>query len=175
MTSVKIPANIGDEDVTIETDVISNDVPLLLSKDAMKKATTVVDFQNDKVTMFGKDINLKFTSSGHYVIPLNGNSRVAYQNDRDMPIKVLFSNSHKIQEANDEEKKKMSMKIHRQFSHANGNRLKQLLKDGGINDSEMLRIIETIHDKCEICIKYKKPPPKSIVCVPPGTAGKIIQ
>ena len=166
MTCAMIPANICGKDITIETDVIGNDIPLLLSKEAMKKANTVIDFQNDKISMFGKEINLKFTSSGHYAIPINSNSRVAYHDSREKSIPVYFSNLDKIEHANYSEKNKMCIKIHRQFSHASGKRLKKLLVDGGITDKEMLKIIETIHDNCEICVKYKKPPPKPIVCTP---------
>ena len=80
-TCVKIPAHIGNRDLMIETDVISNDVPLLLSKDAMKRANTVIKFQSDEVSMFGKNINLKFTTSGHYAIPISKNERVAHQDE----------------------------------------------------------------------------------------------
>ena len=37
----------------------------------MKKAGTKIDFVKDKVIIFGKEISLQFTSSGHYAIPLN--------------------------------------------------------------------------------------------------------
>ena len=35
--AVTIPATIGKDDVLIKTDAIQNDIPLLLSKDSMKK------------------------------------------------------------------------------------------------------------------------------------------
>ena len=37
----------------------------------MKKAGTKLDFVNNKVIIFGKEISLQFTSSGHYAILLN--------------------------------------------------------------------------------------------------------
>ena len=70
---VKIPVCIGRRNVFLETDVIDGDLPLLLSKDAMKKAEMNIDFTNDSVTIFGRTQKLMFTSSGHYCIPL-GNS-----------------------------------------------------------------------------------------------------
>ena len=36
----------------------------------MKWANTVIDFKNNYVELFGKEINLFFTSSGHYCIPI---------------------------------------------------------------------------------------------------------
>ena len=35
------------------------------------KAGTKLDFVNQKVIIFGKEIGLQFTLSGHYAIPLN--------------------------------------------------------------------------------------------------------
>lgn len=39
-----IPAVLADKSVTIQTDVVESDIPLLLSKDAMKKAGVKMDF-----------------------------------------------------------------------------------------------------------------------------------
>ena len=36
----------------------------------MKKANMKIDFSNDKVNTFDKEVDLQFTSSGHYAIPL---------------------------------------------------------------------------------------------------------
>ena len=37
----------------------------------MNAAESKIDFVNDRINMFGKDIHLHFTTSGHYAIPLN--------------------------------------------------------------------------------------------------------
>lgn len=70
MQKVLIPAKIGTSNVLIETDVVNEDIPLLLSKETMKKAGTEIDFKNDSVTMLGEKQNLIITSAGHYAIPL---------------------------------------------------------------------------------------------------------
>ena len=44
---VKIPASIRNQDKFIESDVVDNDIPMLLSKSAMKMANTSIDFQSD--------------------------------------------------------------------------------------------------------------------------------
>ena len=38
----------------------------------MKNADTQINFKNDEVTMLGQKLKLKFTSSGHYAMPLMG-------------------------------------------------------------------------------------------------------
>ena len=67
---VKILVIIEDIPILLTTDVISFDIPLFLRKESMNWANTVIDFKNDYVELFGKKINLFFTSSGHYCIPI---------------------------------------------------------------------------------------------------------
>ena len=47
------------------------EIPLLLSKESMKTADSKINFVNDRINVFGKDIQLHFTASRHYAIPLN--------------------------------------------------------------------------------------------------------
>ena len=55
----------------IQTNVISNELSLLLSKDAMKKTNTKIDVTNDKINILGEEIDIRFTTSGHYSIPIS--------------------------------------------------------------------------------------------------------
>ena len=67
---VTLPCVIIDIKVSIVTDVIDTDIPLLLSEDSMKRARTCFSFENDSVTMFKKKIPLRCTLSRHYHIPI---------------------------------------------------------------------------------------------------------
>ena len=67
---VTLPCVIADIEVSIKSDVVNSVIPLLLSKDAMKRAGTCLNFENDTVTMLKKKIPLSCTSSGHYYIPI---------------------------------------------------------------------------------------------------------
>ena len=67
---VILPCVIADIEVSIITDVVNSDIPLLLSKDAMKNAGTCLNFEDVTVTMLKKKIPLSCTSSGHYYIPI---------------------------------------------------------------------------------------------------------
>lgn len=49
---------------------MKSEIPLLLSRSAMKKAGVRLDLQDDKVNVFGQDIDLKLTESGHCCIEL---------------------------------------------------------------------------------------------------------
>ena len=66
-------------DVKIETNIVSCEIPLLLSKASMKAADTQIDFAHDKVTMLGKTFDLQFTSSGHYSVPLSRPKQIILQ------------------------------------------------------------------------------------------------
>ena len=68
--SINIPVTIAQQDMMLQTDVIDEDIPLLLSRDSMKKANMLLNFENDSATVFGRHIGLIITKSGHYAIPL---------------------------------------------------------------------------------------------------------
>ena len=46
-------------------------IPLLLSKESMKKANTKIDFWQDKISIFGKIVDITCTSIGHYCIKVD--------------------------------------------------------------------------------------------------------
>ena len=162
--AVLIPAVISSKRIMIEADVIETEIPLLLSKGAMKKAETVIHFKEDRVTMFGRKVKLFYTTTGHYCIALNKNVKLAHE--KESIGKIYFVNINKIHECTTERKKSFAVKIHKQFGHATGHRLKKLFIDAGVSDEMMLRLIEDVSDKCDICIRYRKPLPKPIVTMP---------
>ena len=64
------PVMIANKKCTITSDVIDGELPLLLSKSAMKKAGVVLNIVTDVVEVLNKSIKLKTSSSGHYLLPL---------------------------------------------------------------------------------------------------------
>ena len=54
----------------IEVDVVKCNVPLLLSKKAMKKGKMIINFHEDTIQVGGKIAKLQETGSGHYKLPL---------------------------------------------------------------------------------------------------------
>ena len=46
-----IPVVTAGQNMLLTTEIIENDIPLLLSKDTMKKANTYIDFANDKIIL----------------------------------------------------------------------------------------------------------------------------
>ena len=66
-----LPMCIAGRQVKVKTDVVDSDIPLLLSRSTMKKASIKMDLETDTAEIFGKEVNLNLTSSGHYCIPID--------------------------------------------------------------------------------------------------------
>merc|ERR1719233_1279170 len=69
-----VPAVIAGMKCNIEFDVINSDIPLLLSKKAMKAMKMRIDLDKDTACVWGVTIDLKTAESGHYLLPLLGDS-----------------------------------------------------------------------------------------------------
>ena len=162
---VKIPANIAGIDFVINTDIIDAEIPLLLSKDAMKKAGVIINLKNDEVKMFGKKINVFLTKVGHYCVTLNKKVYLG-RLETAIPHRVLIANIEKLESLTKKERRKVAMKWHKQFSHCDGYRLCKLLISAGVDDTEMLKIVDKIKNECKTCSKYGRKPPKPIVTLP---------
>ena len=130
---------------------IDADLPLLLSKEAMKKADTKIDFQTDKVNILGKDMEIRFTLSGHYAIPIKKNLDKVYINVNNLSTKTV------------EEKEKIAEKLHKQSGHATGDKLCSLIKSSKYRDHVLLEKVKGIEQRCNTCLKYKKPALRPVV------------
>ena len=154
---IKFPAKIGTHDCFIEAEVVDCELPLLLSKESLKRAKTVLDLNKDKVTMFGEQIDVNFTSSGHYCVNISnidGHSQLG----KDCEEVLLINNKMSTKEKRD-----TLVKLHKQFGHKPPEKLISLLKSAGTIDSEVPSIVKDICSNCAICHKLKRPQAKPIV------------
>ena len=154
-----LPAVIAGKEVTIKTDVVGSDIPLLLSRTAMKRAGVKMDLENDSATIFGKDIALNLTTSGHYCIPIDRTENIA--------VEEVFS--VKLEEMGRQDKVKTLLKLHRQFAHPRPRKLKSLLQDADIWRDDYQDLLEEIDRKCELCKRYSKTPARPVVGMPMAT------
>ena len=93
--------------------VVDSEIPFLLSKAAMKKAGSKLDFCHDTGTMLQENVKFSFTESGHYCIPISNKKQLISQSGKDQ-VKVVLHVSD-LSSKGTEEKKKMVLKLHRQF------------------------------------------------------------
>ena len=164
LKSVTTPAKIGHKNIKIVTDVIDSELPLLLSKKEMQVAKTKIDFDNDIINIFGQDIKISFTASGYYFIPISRTNQaiVDIAEDNNYRASVLLSIAD-ISSESDDEKFKISRKLHCQFGYASASKLQKLIKASSINDDELVKLFVEIENCYEICTIYKQPGLKPIV------------
>ena len=65
-----LPAVLTGKNTTIQTDVVESDIPLLLSKIAMKKLKMKIYLDKDQCEIFSKEVELMTTRSGYYGLNL---------------------------------------------------------------------------------------------------------
>lgn len=159
--SLKLPARIGQTKYHIETEVVPADVPLLLSKAAMKRTGTVLDMEHDRVVMFNSPVNLDFTSSGHYCVNIMDNKNKENIKKEDWVLAATEDVSPAETQSQDKSrcedeiliitenmntatKQKMLLKLHKQFGHASADRLHKLLKSSSNSDAECALMLQKI-------------------------------
>ena len=158
---VLLPIKIMNVDILLETEIVSSDVPLLLSKETMKKAKAKMNFDDDKIELFGEEQPMMCTSTGHYAIPIQKNN---LENEINLESNViLFGNQGNA------DKNAIAKKLHTQFGHPSSKRLIKLIENSGKEDKELKQAIEELSNKCDICKRYKKSRPKPVVSFPLAT------
>ena len=151
---MEIPCVIGGVPRTILSNIVDSDIPLLLSKPDMKKMGFKINMANDTLEVNGVSIDLDTTSSGHYYIPL-----------KECNIKV--EKVHIVTELKTlKEKEKLIIKLHRQFGHPSEKSLKDILINADSFDEECGKIIKNVNKTCQVCLRFKKTPPKPVVALP---------
>ena len=69
--SVKFPCVIGGRSLKLKTEVIEEDLPLLLGNSSLKLAYAVIDVGLKRFSIFGKDVDLSEESSGHFSVEIS--------------------------------------------------------------------------------------------------------
>ena len=133
---------IANKNILLTIEVIENDIPLLRSKDAVKKAETYINFSKDKIIILDEEVPVKFCTSGHYCIAV-GKMNKKWESPVQENI-VCFSDDLKNKDRN--KKRNIALKLHCQFSHPNERKLISLLKNANVDDNELIAIIIDVSD-----------------------------
>ena len=140
--------------VDIRCDVIDCKIPLLLSRDALGNADTKLHFKSGVAFMLNQKINLKKTSSGHFMIKLFDNK--AQLN------KVFLTNS-----PSQHHDLSVAKKLHSQFGHARAEKIIEVIEDSQYHLTQNLRnSIKEVCATCTTCALSKKPKPRPVVGLP---------
>lgn len=155
---VLLPMNLAGKDVHLETEVVPTNVPLLLSKETMKKANARLNFDKDTITLFGVEQPMVCTSTGHYAIPIKKHN--VYSCDGNVDNLVLFT----LKENADV--KVVAKKLHQQLSHPVADRLIKYVKTAGVENDALIEAIKEVGSHCDTCKIYKKSNPRPAVTLP---------
>ena len=157
---VTIPIYLGKIRTRISTDVVQCDIPLLFSKNSLKKANGSINFVKDTIILMHQDLKLEATSTGHYFLRLSRSTDGPIEDISD----VLFSVN--VDGMDTAAMRATATKWHKQFAHPPAHKLLKLLESAGINNPDMKAAIEDISNKCQTCQKFKKTPTKPVVAFP---------
>ena len=152
----RIPCFMAGRNVMLETDIVNADIPCLLSKPALKRAGTVLRLDEDKAEIFGNEINLDCTSSGHYALEIK---------DCKNEVEGSYDEEILVNELSDDyqSKVKQLVKLHKHFAHPVRATMNQLLKESGNIDSEVREILDKIYAKCDLCHRFASTKPRPAV------------
>ena len=143
----------------LNTVMVASDIPLLLSRKAMKKANMTLDFKSDHAIIFDQSIQLLVTKPGHYAIPINPYKNVTLGVNRNVTLK-----QQKIIN-----QKQYSYKT----THPSPKTLLKLLNSAGDpwqSDEELKKLIKKVNDESATCKMYQKTQLRLVVGLPMATS-----
>lgn len=103
---------------------------------------------------------MKFTSSGHYLIPISKSNEAL--NEFDENNTKALSPIENVSNRKLREKQIIVEKLYKQLGQAGSNKILKLIKLSGI-DKELVDLVNEIREKCTVCLKYKTAPLKPVV------------
>ena len=158
----KIPVIIADSMHEIVVDVISSDIPLLLSKAHMKKIGIALNMSDDTATANGKPLKVNTTSAGHFIVNLLGDT------DNDDSIFLAEVMNIDLIEESDKNVYKLLSKLHKQIGHRPRKVFIEFLKSADQFKDSFIPIIDKIIDGCEGCLLRRRSPDRPAVALNPA-------
>ena len=155
---VTLPMYIDDTQIRMKTQVVEAKIPLLISRNSLKKANASLNFEKDTLDLLGKQISLQITTSGHYCIPLRKGLSKKGSED------IFFTSP--LMNLKPEEILPTVKSLHKKFIHPPADKLKKLIKESGIDDKDILSAVDKISKDCETCKIFKATPPRPSVSFP---------
>ena len=155
-----IPCNVGGKDVALTVDVVEQpDLPCLLSQESMRRAGAILNFNNNTINLFGREVAMTTNAGGHPVIQLE-----AYKGDQEEETKEVL---WQVLDSKDRgENFKRLMKMHEGLGHPGRDSFERMLKSQDSFNQDVKDLVNTIYEQCVTCLTYKKSIPRPHVAVP---------
>ena len=166
ISSIKktIPITLCGNDVMLEVHVVDNDIPLLLSRESMKKMRLIINLEEDRIYMGEGQENLQITRSGHVVVPIGRCADKFQESDKENIIQATFY-------VNPDDSTKCATHLHRYFAHSSASKIKPFLESVLLpNKKEIIDVLQNLDKTCEFCLKHKsREKPHRKVALPQGS------
>ena len=163
---IVLPIYIGRFKYKLGVDVVKCDIPLLLSRQTLKRANAKIDIGLNTIDFLGVTIPLTISSTGHLCLPISRPLDYANEETQKVLSRVLFSSPL---DGVGLDIKNKAKKLHLQFCHPTADRLIGLLKNAGTHEQKIHDAIRDVTLQCDVCIRNKRPPLRPAVGFPLAT------
>ena len=151
--STTIPCVLGKKELLLTTEIVEENIPLLLSSETMKRLKINLNFEHDQITIFGNSHPVGVTSTGHYVIPLKVKA-----------AELTFLSFKEMMK--DQVPKACARRLHLNFAHADSSKIIKLMRTAGVNARNVEEELTQLESNCDTCLKVKRAKPRPKVCIP---------
>ena len=157
---IGLPALVGDQSVTIFTEIVDADIPMLIGANSLRKAKAKLNFEDNMADIAGSLVPMKMTKSGHFCIELFSPYIATHMDDvkerEEMVMSVLVASTENTKALTVNELKK----LHHLFGHTSVDRLVKLLKESGLTRDILVADLKKVKETCEACQRCEKSKPK---------------
>ena len=161
-----VPIYINDCRHNIGVDIVDCNVPLLLSRETLRRAKAKIDISAATILFLGKTLPLTISPSGHMCLQVGRSLDIDNVETKKLLSRVLFTCPL---DGNSISVKNKASKLHVQFCHPTAKRLIDLVKRAGCTDARIFEAIKEVSFNCEVCLKTKRAPLRPTVGFPLAT------
>ena len=146
-----IPIYIQQCKYYLGVDIVSCNIPLLLSRSTLCRADAKIDIGSSTISILGVTSPLVTSSSGHLCLSISRSLDTTNDDSTRLVSNVLFSSPEYGCDV-----KNKANKLHKQFSHPTADCLIDFIRKTGLCDQYLERAITEVTSLCEVCVKIKR-------------------
>ena len=163
---VTIPIYVGEHKYQLGVDVVESNIPLLLSRETLKRAEAKIDIGRASICFLGNTLPLIISSTGHMCLVISRPLDNFHKETQNVLSRVLFTSP---MSGVGMDLKNKATKLHMQFCHPPSDRLIDLIKKSGTNDDRIFDAIRNVTSQCDVCIRNRRAPLRPAVGLPLAT------
>ena len=163
LRTIKIPCSINGRNVYLKTEVVDSDIPCLLSKKSMKSARVKIDLENDLINIFGQDVQLITSSTGHYLMEIGDFKMQEDEINQEVDEAVVLITDFAGME--DDEVFKKLKHMHKCLGHPSRRVFERMIQNSSFKNVKPA-LVNKLYESCEFCFKHRKSKPLPKVSPP---------